>query len=104
VQYRAGRGVGADLVAVKRYLTAKRKTLMERKALIIKARKHWEEWLPGKTQGLKEVGEFKAATRIAARRAQAEIADLITRGYQDHEAEEVVLPKHILLEPEPLLD
>ena len=75
---------------------------MERKLLIIKARKHWEEWLPEKTQDLKEVGEFKAATRIAARRAQAEIVDLMARGYQEHEAEEVVLPKHILLEPEPL--
>jgi hypothetical protein len=75
---------------------------MERKALIIKARKHWEEWLPEKTQGLKEAGEFKAATRVAAMRAQAEIADLTARGYQKHKAEEVVLPKHILLEPEPL--
>jgi hypothetical protein len=77
---------------------------MERKSLIIKARKHWEEWLPEKTQDLKEAGEFKVATRIAARRAQAEIADLMARGYQQHEAEEVVLPKHILLEPEPLLE
>ena len=74
---------------------------MERKTLIIKARKHWEEWLPEKTHGLKEVGEFKAATRAAARLAQAEIADLVARGYQRQEAEELVLPKHILLEPEP---
>jgi hypothetical protein len=74
---------------------------MERKALIIKARKHWEECLPEKTQGLKEAGEFKAATRAAARCAQAEIADLMARGHQKHKAEEVVLPKHILLEPEP---
>jgi hypothetical protein len=74
---------------------------MERKALIIKARKHWEEWLPEKTEGLKEAGEFKAVTRGAARLAQAEIAELMARGYQQHEAEELVLPKHILLEPEP---
>jgi hypothetical protein len=103
VQDRAGPGVSAGLVTVKRHLTAKKgKTLMDRKSLIIMARKHWEEWLPEKTQGLKEVGEFKAATRVAARRAQAEIADLMARGFQQHEAEEVVLPKHILLEPDPL--
>jgi len=75
---------------------------MERKTLIIKARKHWEEWLPEKTQGLKETGEFKVATRGAARLAQAEIADLMVQGYEKHKAEEMVLPKHILLEPEPL--
>src|SRR6476660_7893590 len=80
----------------------KGKTPMERKSLIIKVRKHWEEWLPDKTQGLKEVGEFKAVTRAEARRAQAEIADLMAKGYQEHEAEEVVLPKRIFLETEPL--
>lgn len=74
---------------------------MERKALILKAREHWEEWLPKKTQDLKEAGEFKTATRAAARRAQAEIAELMAQGHCEHEAEEVVLPKHILLEPEP---
>ena len=74
---------------------------MERRALILKARQHWEEWFPKKTQDLKEIGEFKAATRSAARRAQGEIANLLAQGHGEHEAEEVVLPKHILLEPEP---
>jgi hypothetical protein len=40
---------------------------MERKALVIKARRHWEEWLPEKTQDLKEAGEFKAATRARSK-------------------------------------
>jgi hypothetical protein len=75
---------------------------MERKALIIKVRKHCEEWLPEQTQSLKKAGEFKAATRAAARRVQAEIAALTARGYQEHEAEKLVLSKHTLLEPESL--
>jgi hypothetical protein len=97
------RQFGAEEVGAWQATTAvgkKGKTTMERKSLIIKARKHWEEWLPEKTRYLKESGEFKAATRVAARRAQAEIADLMARGHQKHEAEELVLPEHILLEAE----
>ena len=73
---------------------------MDRTTLAIKARKHWEEWLPEKTQELKEAGEFNQAIQMAALRAQQEIADLMAQGYQEHEAEEVVLPQFILLKPE----
>jgi hypothetical protein len=74
---------------------------VDRTTLAIKARKHWETWLPEKTKELKAAGEFGAAIQIAARRAQEEIADLMAQGYQEHEAAEVVLPKFILLKPEP---
>lgn len=74
---------------------------MDRTTLAIKARKHWEEWLPKKVKELKAAGEFGQALQTAARLAQEEIASLMAQGYQQHEAEEVVLPQFILLAPEP---
>ncbi len=69
--------------------------------LAIKAGKHWEKWLPKKTKELKDAGEFYAALQIVAVYAQAEISALMAKGYQKHEAEELVLPLYILLDPEP---
>ena len=40
------------------------------------------------------------ALQIAAIYAHREIAELVLRGYQAHEAAEVVLPKYILMAPE----
>jgi hypothetical protein len=77
---------------------------MDRTTLAIKARKHWEEWLPEKTRELKAAGEFNQAIQTAARQAQQEIADLMAQRYQEHEAEEVALPQFILLKPEPVDD
>jgi hypothetical protein len=74
---------------------------MDRTTLAIKARKHWEKWLPKKTRELKADGEFNMAIQMAARQAQKEIENLMAQGYQEHEAEEVVLPQFILLKPEP---
>jgi hypothetical protein len=73
---------------------------MDRTTLAIKARKHWEQWLPNKVKALKEAGTFNETIQIAARKAQVEIEDLMAQGYQEHEAEEVVLPQFILLKPE----
>lgn len=70
-------------------------------ALAIKAGKHWEKWLPRKTKELKDAGEFYAALQIVAVYAQSEISALMAKGYQKHEAEELVLPLYILLDPEP---
>jgi hypothetical protein len=81
--------------------TRKHEDAMDRTTLAIKARKHWEEWLPNKTAELKAARLFGSAIQIAARRAQEEIADLMAQGYQEHEAAEMVLPKFILLKPEP---
>lgn len=77
---------------------------MDRTTLAIKARKHWERWLPDKVKALKEAGEYEQAIQAAARKAQAEISDLMAQGYQEHEAEEVALPQFILLKPEPPKD
>lgn len=73
---------------------------MDRKTLIIWAREYWQAWLPRQTEALTQAGEFKAATRAAARRAHAEITDLIAHGYPKEEAEEIALQKYIFLQPE----
>ena len=73
---------------------------MDRTSLAIKARQHWEKWLPRKVEMLKQTGTYNEAIQTAARKAQVEIADLMAQGYQEHEAEEVVLPQFILLKPE----
>jgi hypothetical protein len=70
--------------------------------LATKARNHWEKWLPKKTKELKDIGQFYEALQIVAVYAHAEIAELMADGYQQREAEAVVLPLYILLEPEPL--
>lgn len=77
---------------------------MDRTTLAIKARKHWEKWLPQKTLELKADGKFDMAIQAAARQAQAEIVNLMAQGYQEHEAEEVALHQFILLKPEPVDD
>lgn len=70
--------------------------------LAIKARNHWEKWLPKKTKDLKDTGDFYEALQIIAVYAHAEIAELMAHGYQQREAEAVTLPLYILLEPGPL--
>jgi len=53
-------------------------------------------------KALQESGDLEEALHGAASLAQAEIDHLKQhRGYQDHEAREVALPKFILLKPGP---
>jgi hypothetical protein len=73
---------------------------MDREILAAEARSYWERWLPRKTKELKDAKQFDAAIKIAAVYAHAEIVDLMVRGFQEHEAKKVVLPKYIFLEPE----
>ena len=73
----------------------------DRAMLAAKARRYWEMWLPKKTKELKGAGQFDVAIQIAAARAYAEITELVTRGYQEREAKEIVFPKYIFLKPEP---
>jgi len=68
--------------------------------LAIKAREHWEKWLPRKTRKLKDAGQFHAALQIVAVYTQAEIDEFIAKGYDKHKAVELALPLYILLEPE----
>jgi hypothetical protein len=73
-------------------------------ALAAKARKHWAVWLPERTRELKAAGTFSVETQKAAVRAQVQITQLMQNGYQAHEAEAMVLPQYILLEPEDVDD
>lgn len=69
-------------------------------ALESKARKHWKEFLPSMVATLKAKGQLETRVRSAALTAQQEIRELTRSGYQEHEAEEIVLPQLILLKPE----
>lgn len=69
-----------------------------------KARRHWKEFLPEMTADLKAEGMWEQKLRSSAFAAQSEIKNLMAQGYQEHEAEEVVLPQLILLKPEPGAD
>jgi hypothetical protein len=72
-----------------------------RQDLVAKAREHWTKWLPAKVAALRQEGRLEESLQGAANLAQAEIKSLQEAGYQAHEAEEVALPHHILLQPEP---
>lgn len=74
---------------------------MDKATLAAQARKHWETWLPQKTAELKAAREFTEASEAAAALALKEAQHLMRQGAKEHEALEIVLPKFILLEPEP---
>lgn len=73
---------------------------MDRLSLASKARKHWKTWLPKKTAELKAAGEFEEAVQGAALAASRMVQELMSQGYQAHEAEEVALRQFVLLPPE----
>ena len=72
-------------------------SVLELKAL---ARKHWTKYLPNKVRELKAEGLLEDELHGVANLAQDEIEALQKKGYQEHEAREVVLPQLILLPPE----
>jgi hypothetical protein len=72
-----------------------------RQDLVAKARDHWTRWLPAKVAALRQERRLEESLQGAANLAQKEIEDLLAAGYRVHEAEEVALPHHILLPPEP---
>jgi hypothetical protein len=65
------------------------------------ARQHWTTHLPNKVEELRQSGTLEEELTGAANLAQAEIEHLMKKGYQEHEAREVALPKFILLKPGP---
>lgn len=65
-----------------------------------KAKKHWTKWCPHMVAAMKKSNTFEVRTMNAAKRAQFQIDQLMRAGYQEHEAEEVVLPEEILIPPE----
>ena len=74
---------------------------MNREMLVTKAHRHWEMWLPNKTRKLKNAGQFETAVQTAVTHACAEITALVSRGYKEREATDIILPKYVSLRPEP---
>lgn len=72
---------------------------MERR-LASKALRHWKEWLPNRYKELLEANGLVTAAAAAAAGAAKEIKELMDAGARLDEAEEIVLPKWILLTPE----
>ncbi len=68
------------------------------------AKGHWKERLPKMYQSLQASGKLEQVLLEAQERASNERADLILKGFQVHEAEEIVLPKYILLTSEEELE
>lgn len=73
---------------------------MER-LLVNKAIRHWKEWLPNRYAELLEANQLITAAEAAAKGAALEMKELMDAGMRRDEAEEIVLPKWILLPPEP---
>ncbi len=64
------------------------------------ARKHWSKWQPKRVAELKAEGLLEQKLQTAAVQATRRVVELMERGYQVHEAEEVALREFVLLAPE----
>jgi len=65
-----------------------------------KALDHWREWLPKMYKEMQADGTLNQRAQDASKEAARQVAALMAAGYQQHEAEEVVLLELILLKPE----
>ena len=74
---------------------------MDRATLAHQALKHWTTWLPEKVRALRAEGKLDEAVQGAAAAAQRGMQELVSQGFREHEAAEVVLPQYVLLPPEP---
>lgn len=61
---------------------------------------HWRKWLPQMTKELRAEGTLNEEAQKASKLAAEQVANLMKKGLQKHEAEEFVLPELILLPPE----
>lgn len=61
---------------------------------------HWKEWRPKMVKEMRADGTLNEAAQKASKRAAEQVANLMAKGLQKHEAEEYVLPETILLPPE----
>jgi hypothetical protein len=73
------------------------KTVTQLKRIAIE---HWADWRPREVKQLVKEGRLHEVALKAAERAFQEIEELRRAGYQNHEAEEVVMPRYIILKPE----
>lgn len=61
---------------------------------------HWRKWRPKEFRQMQKDGTLNERAQTASKEAAKQVASLMEAGYQQHEAEEVVLPELILLPPE----
>lgn len=66
------------------------------------ALRHWKKWLPKHFAELSAASELATMTQVAAALTEAEVRALMDRGLGRQDAERIVLPRYILLAPEPL--
>ncbi len=64
------------------------------------ARTHWARFLPKMYARMQEEGTLEQELTKAGETALQELLDLEERGLRRNEANEIVLPKYILLPPE----
>lgn len=64
------------------------------------ARKHWTKWLPKRVAELKAEGQLDPTLQTVGKQAFEAVLELMQQGFQQHEAEEVVLRDLVLLKPE----
>ena len=73
-------------------------TPMTTEELVGTIRQYWINWLPEKVKDLRSEGTLEESIRARASLAHQRWAELVARGYQDHEADEVVLAEYVYLE------
>jgi hypothetical protein len=61
---------------------------------------HWKKWLPNMVKEMRADGTLNEQVQKASKEAARQVAELMAKGLQKHEAEEFVLPDLILLTPE----
>ncbi len=64
------------------------------------ANDHWKEHRPKMYQALKKSHELIPALKAAQKRTSDEMCDLIQKGFQEHEAWEIVKENYVLLPSE----
>ena len=65
-----------------------------------RANRHWKKYRPKMYAALEKSGQLKQALMEAQERTSKERSDLFEKGFQVFEANEIVLPKYVLLPPE----
>ena len=64
------------------------------------ANDHWKEHRPKMYRALKKSGKLISALKEAQKRTSDEMCDLIQKGFQEHEAWEIVGQNYVLLPSE----
>ena len=65
-----------------------------------KALNHWKEWRPNMVKSMRKAGTLNQRAQEAGEKAAEQVSNLMSKGLQQHEAEEYVLPDLVLLKPE----